>query len=137
MPTSAYSKNKCVADGSPVSHRTLRQQGGTGEESHIHLADWTLSVAAIDWEEEEDHHICAHVKDSQTLLSGHTKILHTLVGIGSAVRIYIRTNRRRRRRKRRRNAASRKNYFIISLEKLDLWLNIYHITVDNNTHCIF
>ena len=31
-----------------ATHQTLRQQGGTGEDSHIHLADCTLSVAAID-----------------------------------------------------------------------------------------
>ena len=33
---------------SPVTHETLRQQGGTGQDSHIHLADWTLSAAAIE-----------------------------------------------------------------------------------------
>ena len=33
-----------MANGSPA----LRQQGGSGEDSHIHLADWTLSVAAIE-----------------------------------------------------------------------------------------
>ena len=48
MPTSADSKNKCVANGSPATHQTLRQQGGTGQDSHIHLADWNLSVAAIE-----------------------------------------------------------------------------------------
>ena len=48
MPASADSKNKCVANSSPVTHITLRQQGVTGEESYIHLADWTLSVAAIE-----------------------------------------------------------------------------------------
>ena len=41
MPTSADSKNKRVANGSPVTHQTLRQQGGIGEDSHIDLADWT------------------------------------------------------------------------------------------------
>ena len=46
---SADNKNKCVANGSPATHQTrLRQQGGTGEDSYIHLADWTLSVAAIE-----------------------------------------------------------------------------------------
>ena len=30
------------------THQTLGQQGGTGEDSHVHLADWTLSVAAIE-----------------------------------------------------------------------------------------
>ena len=30
------------------THQTVRQQGGTGEDGHIHLADWTLSVAAIE-----------------------------------------------------------------------------------------
>ena len=49
MPTSADSKNKiCVANGSPATHQTLRQQGGTGEDSYIHPADWTLSVAAME-----------------------------------------------------------------------------------------
>ena len=44
----ADSKNKCVANSSPVTHQPLRQQGGTGEDSYVHLADWTLSVAAIE-----------------------------------------------------------------------------------------
>ena len=35
-------------NGSLVTHPTLGQQGGTGEDSHIHLADWTLNVAAIE-----------------------------------------------------------------------------------------
>ena len=48
MPTSADSKNNCVANGSPATHQTLWQQGGTGEDSYIHLADWTLSVTAIE-----------------------------------------------------------------------------------------
>ena len=48
MPTSADSNNNCVANGCPVTHQTLRQQGGTGQDSHIHLADWTLSVAAVE-----------------------------------------------------------------------------------------
>ena len=48
MPTSADNKNKCVANGSPVTHQTLRQKGGTGEDGYTHLADWTLSVAAIE-----------------------------------------------------------------------------------------
>ena len=48
MPTSADSKNKCVASSSPVTHQTLQQQEGTGEDSYIHLANWTLSVAAIE-----------------------------------------------------------------------------------------
>ena len=34
-----------------VTHQTLRQQRGTGEDSYIHLADWTLSVAAIEKKE--------------------------------------------------------------------------------------
>ena len=51
MPTSADSKNNCVANGSPVTHQTLRQQGGTGEDSYIHLADWTRCYS--DREEEE------------------------------------------------------------------------------------
>ena len=46
MPTSADSKNKRVANGNPATHQTLRQEGGTGEDSYIHLVDWTLSVAA-------------------------------------------------------------------------------------------
>ena len=48
MPASADSKNKRVANSSSVTHQTVRQQGGTGEDSHIHLADWALSVAAIE-----------------------------------------------------------------------------------------
>ena len=30
------------------AHQTLRQQGGTGEDGHIRLADWTFSVAEIE-----------------------------------------------------------------------------------------
>ena len=48
MPASADNKNKCVANSSPATHQTLQQQGGTGEDSYIHLADWTLSVAEIE-----------------------------------------------------------------------------------------
>ena len=48
MPTSADSKKKCAANGSPAIHQTLRQQGGTGEDGYSHLADWTLCVAAIE-----------------------------------------------------------------------------------------
>ena len=58
MPVSADSKNKRVANSSPVTRQTLRQQGGTGEGSHIHLADWTLSVAAIDKKKEIDLGSC-------------------------------------------------------------------------------
>ena len=35
--TSADSKTKCVANSSPATHQTLWQQGGTGEDGHIHL----------------------------------------------------------------------------------------------------
>ena len=48
MPTSADSKNKRGANGSPATHQTLGQQGGTGKDSYIYLADWTLSVAAFE-----------------------------------------------------------------------------------------
>ena len=44
IPASADSETKCVAKSSPATHQTLRQQGGTGEGSDLHLADWTLSV---------------------------------------------------------------------------------------------
>ena len=44
MPASADSKNNCVANSSPATHQTLWQQGGTGEDGHIHLIDWTFSV---------------------------------------------------------------------------------------------
>ena len=48
MPTSADSKNKRVVNSSPATNQTLRQQGGTEEDSLIHLADWTFSVAGIE-----------------------------------------------------------------------------------------
>ena len=48
MPASADSKHKRVANGGPATHQTVRQQGGTGEDGHIHLADWALSVPAIE-----------------------------------------------------------------------------------------
>ena len=37
-----------VANSSPATHQTLRQQGGTGEDGHIHLEDWTFSVAVTE-----------------------------------------------------------------------------------------
>ena len=47
-PTSTDSKTKHEANCSPATHQTLQQQqGGTGEDSHVHLADWTLCVAVI------------------------------------------------------------------------------------------
>ena len=48
MPASADSKNKRRASGSPVTHQTVQQQGGTGEDGHVQAADQTLSVAAIE-----------------------------------------------------------------------------------------
>ena len=47
-PASAGSKTKCVANSSPAAHQTLRQKGGTGEDGHIHVADWTFSVAVTE-----------------------------------------------------------------------------------------
>ena len=47
MPTSADSKNRCAANGSPATHQTLWQQGGTGEDTQIHLADWTLTSLSV------------------------------------------------------------------------------------------
>ena len=47
-PLLQTARTKYVASGSPVTHQILRQKGGTGEDSYIHLADWTLSVAAIE-----------------------------------------------------------------------------------------
>ena len=44
-------------DSSPATHQTLGQQGGTGEDSHTHLADWTLSVAAIEKKKEIEQSI--------------------------------------------------------------------------------
>ena len=48
MPTSADSKTNCVTLSSPATHQTLQQQGGTREDGHAHLSDWTLSVVAIE-----------------------------------------------------------------------------------------
>ena len=48
MPASADSKTTCVANSSPATHQTLGQQERTGEDGHIHLVDWTLSVAVIE-----------------------------------------------------------------------------------------
>ena len=36
------------------AHQTLGQQGGTGEDGHVHLADWTLSVSGDGEEETEE-----------------------------------------------------------------------------------
>ena len=51
MATCADGTTTCVADSSPSAHQALRRQGGTGEDGHIHLEDWTLSVAAIEKKE--------------------------------------------------------------------------------------
>ena len=37
-----------MANSSPATHQTLRQQGGAGEDGHIQLADWTFSVVATE-----------------------------------------------------------------------------------------
>ena len=39
---------------SSVTHQTLWRQRGTREDGHIHLADWTFSVATIEKKEEEE-----------------------------------------------------------------------------------
>ena len=39
--------NVCTTAVCTATHQTLWQQGGHGEDGHIYLADWTLSVAAI------------------------------------------------------------------------------------------
>ena len=57
MPASAGSKNKCVANSSPATHQTLGQQGGTGEDSYTHLADWTFSVAAIEKKKKTEFYV--------------------------------------------------------------------------------
>ena len=46
-PLLQTARKKRVANSSPATHQTLQQQGGTGEDSYINLADWTLNVAAI------------------------------------------------------------------------------------------
>ena len=48
------SKTKRVANGSSVTHQTLRQQEGTVEDGHIHLADRTVSVAVIEKKADKD-----------------------------------------------------------------------------------
>ena len=52
MPTFADITTKInvwpPADRLHAINQTLRQQGGTREDGHVHLADWTLSVAAIE-----------------------------------------------------------------------------------------
>ena len=57
MPASADSKNKRVANRSSATHQTLLQQGGTGEDGHIHLADWTFSVAATEKKKKTEFYV--------------------------------------------------------------------------------
>ena len=78
MLTSADSKTKSVANGSPVTHQTLRQQGGTGEGSYIHLADWTLSVAAIEKKKKKKPHPSCCPLDINTSNSSHYENCHCL-----------------------------------------------------------
>ena len=54
MPTSADSKNKCVANSSPATHQTLQQQGGTGELRQLHSYCRLDSQCSGDREEEDD-----------------------------------------------------------------------------------
>ena len=69
---SADNKNKCVANGSPATHQTrLRQQEGTGEDSYIHLADWTLSVAEI----EKKKMVSVDVTDHVYLAAARVKVV--------------------------------------------------------------
>ena len=49
----ADSKNKCVANSSPVTHQTLQQQKGTEEDGHFNLADRTQ--CSSDRQEEEEN----------------------------------------------------------------------------------
>ena len=51
MPTAADSKAKCAANSRPATRQNLRQQGGTGEDGHIYLADY--SQCSGDREDEE------------------------------------------------------------------------------------
>ena len=44
LSTCRYNMTKCVANSNPATHQILRQQGRTGEDGHIDLADWTLSL---------------------------------------------------------------------------------------------
>ena len=37
-----------MANSCPATHQILRQQGGTGEDGHIHLVEWTFSVVAAE-----------------------------------------------------------------------------------------
>ena len=56
-PLLQTARQKCgQQQSSYITHQTLRQQGGTGEDSHIHLADWTLSVAAIEKKKKTHSH---------------------------------------------------------------------------------
>ena len=42
------------------AHQTQRQQGGTGEDGHVHLADWTFNVAPIEKKKKKkkDNYCC-------------------------------------------------------------------------------
>ena len=58
-----------MASSSPVTHQTLGQQGGTGEDGHSHLVDWTLSVVVIEKKKE------ASCDSVQTQLNSWTESL--------------------------------------------------------------
>ena len=48
-PSMAKKANTQLSPAETTDKRSsMRQQGGTGEDGHIRLADWTLSVAAIE-----------------------------------------------------------------------------------------
>lgn len=53
-PISADSEKNCVANScSPTRHQTLLQRGETKQGGYIHLADWTLKVAAFEEKEKK------------------------------------------------------------------------------------
>ena len=57
---------------SRATHQTLQQQGGTGEDGYIHLADRTLSVAAI---EKKKKMVSVDVTDHVYLGSARVKVV--------------------------------------------------------------
>ena len=68
MPAAADNKKKYVANSSPARHQTVRDQGGSREEGHIHLTDRTLSAAAAKKKKRErEKKYCAKADSSAIL----------------------------------------------------------------------
>ena len=75
-------------------------------------------------------------RDSKASEVGTNKVTVTsIITINDYVNTYNFVLRRRKNEKGSHSEFKIHYYFITASEKLNRWLNLYHIAVDNNTHC--